>query len=106
MSGTPSHEAHGVWIGVATWMLDTHAARSLKDKRGIITPIVERLRQRYPVSVARLDHLDTYTSERLGMVVMNQDPAVCRQVLERALAFVESFGHRTFDVTIDVERWD
>lgn len=97
---------HGVWLGVATWTIDTHAARSLKDKRGIVTPIVERLRQRYPVSVARLDGQDAITSERLGMVVMNQDPGVCRQVLERALTFVASYGHRVFDVAVDVERWD
>ncbi|NBC96790.1 MAG: DUF503 family protein, partial [Deinococcus-Thermus bacterium] len=46
-----SHGA-GVWIGVLTFVVATPGARSRKQKRGLVAPIVERMRTRYPVSVA------------------------------------------------------
>lgn len=96
----------GVWVGVLTFVVTTPGARSLKDKRGMITPIVERLRRRFPVSVARLSDLDRRDRERLGVVIVSADPEVCRQVLERALAFAESFGLRLEATRLDVDRWD
>lgn len=98
--------AGGVWVGVLTFVVTTPGARSLKDKRGMVTPIVERLRQRFPVSVARLSDLDRRDRERLGVVVVSADPEVCRKVLERALSFAEGFGLRLESTRLDVDRWD
>lgn len=96
----------GVWVGVLTFVVATPAARSLKEKRGTITPLVERLRQRFPVSVARLADLDRLDRERLGVVVVSADPEVCRTVLERALGFAQSCGPRLEATRVEVERWD
>jgi len=96
----------GVWVGVLTFDVATPGARSLKDKRGTITPIVERLRRRFPVSVARLSDLDRLDRERVGVVIISADPEVCRKVLERALAFAEGFGLRLEATRLDVDRWD
>ncbi len=101
-----SASSSGVWVGVLTFVVATPGARSLKDKRGMVTPIVERLRQRFPVSVARLADLDRLDRERLGVVVVSADPEVCRTVLDRALRFAESFGLRLEATRIDVDRWD
>jgi len=40
------------------------------------------------------------------MVVMNGDPDVCRSVLDKAVAFVASFGFRLEDTLVEVDRWD
>ena len=96
----------GVWVGVLTFVVTTPGARSLKDKRGLVTPIVERTRRRFPVSVARLDGLDRRDRETLGAVVISADPEVCRSVLASVRAFVEGFGLRIEEVRSEVERWD
>jgi len=103
---TSGDDRDGAWIGVATFTILTESASSLKDKRGMIAPIVERLRTRFPVSVARLAYLDQLGKERIGMVVMNGDPDVCRSVLDKAVAFVASFGFRLEDTLVEVDRWD
>ncbi len=94
------------WVGVASFDVYTPEARSKKDKRSVVTPIVERLRQRYPVSVARLADVDRLDVETIGLVVINADPEPCRSVLETATAYAASFGARVGAVRIDVERWD
>lgn len=96
----------GPWVGVLTFVVATPGARSLKDKRGLVTPIVERMRRRFPVSVARLDGLDRLDRETVGAVVISADPEVCRSVLESVRAFAEGFGLRIEEVRSEVERWD
>lgn len=94
------------WVGVLTFVVATPGARSLKDKRGLVTPIVERIRRRFPVSVARLDGLDRLDRETLGAVVISADPEVCRSVLASVRGFAEGFGLRIEEVRSEVERWD
>lgn len=96
----------GVWVGVLTFTVQTPGARSLKAKRALVKPLVERLRARYPVSVARLAGLDRHDEETVGVATLGSDPEVCRRVLERALAFAASQGLRMGDTTVEVDRWD
>lgn len=95
-----------VFVGVLTFTVETPGARSLKEKRSLVKPLVERLRARYPVSVARLDGLDLLGEETVGAVTLSADAAVCRSVLERALAFAEGQGMRVRAPRVEVERWD
>jgi uncharacterized protein YlxP (DUF503 family) len=46
-------------IGVCTIELDIPAA-SLKDKRHIIKSVIARLRNKFNISVAEVDHLDSW----------------------------------------------
>lgn len=96
----------GVWVGVLTFTVETPGVTSLKAKRGLVKPLVERVRSRYPVSVARLAGLDRHDEETIGAVTLSSDPEVCRAVLDRVLAFVEGHGLRIRDVSHEVERWD
>lgn len=96
----------GVWVGVLTFTVETPGVTSLKAKRGLVKPLVERMRSRFPVSVARLSGLDRHDEETIGGVTMSSDPRVCEAVLGRALAFAEGSGLRIRDGTVEVERWD
>lgn len=95
-----------VWIGVLTFEVETPGAASLKEKRALIRPIVERTRRRFEVSVARLDGLDRLDRETLGATAISADPDVCRRHLERVRAFAEGFGLRLSGTTLEIERWD
>ncbi len=101
----PLDDEDVVWIGLLRFTITTPGARSLKEKRALVRPIVDRLRHRYPVSLARVGGEDRHDQERVAVVVANRDPEVCRSVLDRALATAERDGARLERVETTVERW-
>jgi uncharacterized protein YlxP (DUF503 family) len=62
-------------------------SRSLKTKRAAIRPIVDGLRHRFKVSVAEVDHHDTWQRCAIGIAVV----AESAHHLEEVLAVVERF---------------
>lgn len=61
------------YIGTYTCTLETPWVRSLKEKRALIKPVTEKLKARYPVTVARLDGLDAHDWETIGVVTLSND---------------------------------
>jgi uncharacterized protein YlxP (DUF503 family) len=76
-------------VGAAAVEIHIHGARSLKEKRGVVRSIAQRVRNRFNVSVAEVGGLGTWQHAVLGLTAAGADAAVVRGVLERALAFVE-----------------
>jgi len=56
-------------------MLDLHfpGARSLKDKRQALQSLETRLRKRFNVSLAEVEHQDLWQRARLAVVSVNTD---------------------------------
>ena len=100
MAGNP------VYVGVLLVTLETPAVHSLKEKRSLILPITERLKARFPVSVARLDGLNAHAWERIGVSAISADPGWLERVLGSALAFVEGRGLGVRASSIEVDVWD
>lgn len=71
-------------------------SRSLKAKRAAVRPIVDGLRHRFHVSVAEVDHQDTWQRAAIGVAVVAQSS---RQ-LEQVLATVERFVANAPDVEL------
>ena len=57
--------------------------RSLKEKRGVVRPIVAELRRRFDVAAAEAGHLDLYRRATIGVAVVAADAGHCREVLDR-----------------------
>lgn len=101
-----------VWAEVATFVAVAHLqlrmpwVRSLKEKRGVVVPIAERLRRRYPLAVARVAGLDAYDWERLALVAVGTDPDALRGVMEAAERLVAGSGVELAWRRLDVEVWD
>ncbi len=77
------------YVGVFTARLETPWARSLKEKRAVIKPVMERIKARFPVSAARLDGLNEHGWERVGFSVIGAEAEWVSGVLaavERSLA--------------------
>jgi uncharacterized protein YlxP (DUF503 family) len=55
---------------------------SLKQKRGVIRPIVAELRRRFEVSVAETSHHDLHRRAGIGVGLVAPDAAHARSVLE------------------------
>jgi uncharacterized protein YlxP (DUF503 family) len=57
--------------------------RSLKQKRGVVRPLVAELRRRYPgVAVAETGHLDLHRRAEIGIAVVSATASNATQVLD------------------------
>jgi uncharacterized protein YlxP (DUF503 family) len=89
-------------VGAALVELHVHGSRSLKDKRGVVRSISQRVRNRCHVAVAEVGGQDTWTRALLGFATVGSDALLVRRALERAVEFVESL-HLAEVVASDVE---
>lgn len=75
-------------VGVLTLEIQLPYAHSLKEKRAVVRKMKDRLRSRFNVAVAELDHQDVWQQATLGVVsVSNSRPllqSLFRQVLGEA----------------------
>jgi len=60
-------------IGLLTLDLHFPGSRSLKDKRQVLRGLVARIRKRFNVSVAEVEHQDLWQRAGLAVVAVNTD---------------------------------
>lgn len=61
---------------------------SLKAKRAAIRPIVDGLRHRFKVSVAEVDHQDTWQRSAIGVALVSGSHAHLQDVIDEVERFV------------------
>lgn len=76
-------------VGLLILNIHLPDAHSLKEKRFTVRKIQDRLRARFNVAVAELDHQDLWQRAMIGVVSIASD----RAVLERILRAVEEESH-------------
>jgi hypothetical protein len=76
-------------VGAARVELHVHGSQSLKEKRGVVRSITQRVRNRFNVSVAEVGGQDTWQIVELGLAVAASDRAGARRRLEQAIEFIE-----------------
>ena len=76
-------------VGAAVVELHVHGSQSLKQKRGVVRSIVQRLRNRFNLSVAEVGGQDTWQRAVLGISAAGSDATTVRRVLERTEDFIE-----------------
>ena len=67
------------------------ACHSLKEKRAVITPILEGARRRYGVAAAEVEHQDKWQRAALGVAAVAGSPKHVDEVLDAVERFVWSF---------------
>jgi hypothetical protein len=77
-------------------------ACSLKDKRQVSRSIVEKLRQRFNVSVAEVDTQDRHQTLTIGLAVVSGEFSHAEQSLNTIIRFVQE--HADAEI-VDVERY-
>lgn len=74
-------------IGVLTLEIYVEESHSLKEKRHVVKSLKDRLRDRFNVSVAEIDHLDSWQSSVLAVVTVSNDRVRAEQVLQAVDGF-------------------
>lgn len=72
-------------VGLLTLELHIADAQSLKDKRQVLRSLKDKLRQKFNVAVAELDHQDVWQRSVVGVVTLSTEEKHVREVLQKAL---------------------
>jgi len=75
-----------------TAQLHLQAIRSLKEKRAIVKSLIERLKNRFNVSVAEVDHNDSKNSCLIGLATVSNDSRFVNQQLDKIISFMRKDG--------------
>lgn len=78
-------------VRVAICVLELHipGATSLKAKRQVLKSLVQRLRNRFNVSVSEVGSQDLWQRSELGMAVICHNGAGADSIMEQIFSFVE-----------------
>ncbi len=77
-------------IGVLTIEIHVEQSHSLKEKRHVVKSLKDRLRDRFNVSVAEIDFLDSWQSSVVAAVTVSRDRVHAEQVLQAVEAHAAS----------------
>lgn len=76
-------------IGVCAVSLSLPMAHSLKEKRGLLKPLVERLRREFNVSVAEVEDQDRWQAAEIAIAMVAADGANVHGALESIVGWIE-----------------
>ena len=69
-------------IGVLTLEIHVEESHSLKEKRHVVKSLKDRLRERFNVSVAEIDYLDSWQNSVVAAVTVSNDRIYAEQILQ------------------------
>ena len=77
-------------VGLCIVEIHLSASHSLKEKRRVLRRLKDRLRGRFNVSVAEIDHQDLWQRATLGIVSISQDRGPLESCFGQIRGIVES----------------
>lgn len=90
-------------VAVGTVELHLPDVGSLKGKRHVLKGLKEKVRQKFEVAVAEVDHQDTWQRATLAVACVSHDSRHANEVVSKAVDFIESNvdGYVT-DVSVEI----
>lgn len=79
-------------IGSCAVELYLYDSNSLKEKRHIIKSIIERIKNRFNVSIAEVDYNDVWNKSTIGFSCVSNNTSHCNKIISNVLNFVEGDG--------------
>jgi hypothetical protein len=89
-------------VGVLTLEIQIPYSHSLKEKRAVVRKVRDRIRARFNVAVAEMDHQDVWQRATLGVVSISSSQQLLETVFHQVLAEAESvLGEDVADHTLE-----
>jgi len=76
-------------VGILRLELHFPVPNSLKTKRSILKRVVERVRNKFNVSVSEVEHQNLWQRSVLGISIVGADKRFLNSVLDKVVDFVE-----------------
>ena len=77
-------------VGICTIELYIPTSHSLKDKRRVVKSLIERVKNKFNVSIAEVDRQDNWQHAVLGMATVSNESVHVRQTLNTITKFIEN----------------
>ena len=79
-----------MFVAVALFELHIEFAESLKDKRMVVKSLRDKLRNRFPISVAEVGLQDVHQHSRMALSFVTTDKSYAESTFEKVQTFIES----------------
>ena len=90
---------------IALGLVELHLpdAESLKDKRHVLKGLKAKVRARFEVSVAEVDHQDLWQRATLAIAYVSADARHANEVVAKAMDFIEdNVAGRVLDTSVEI----
>jgi len=81
-----------VVVAIERFDLRIPGSRSLKQKRHVVASLTAALRQRFPVSVAEVEHHELWQRTAIAVAAVGSDQHHLRRVMHEVEKLVERWG--------------
>jgi uncharacterized protein YlxP (DUF503 family) len=81
-----------VLVALERFDLRIPGSRSLKQKRHVVSSLTSAVRQRFPVSVAEVEHQDLWQRAVIAVAAVGADQHQLRRVMHEVEKLVERWG--------------
>jgi uncharacterized protein YlxP (DUF503 family) len=92
-------------VRVALGLVELHLGEvdSLKGKRHVLRGLKEKVKNRFNVSVAEVDHEDLWQRATLAVACVSNDAQHANEVVSKAVNFIESrLDGEVIDVRVEI----
>ena len=79
-------------VGVLTAQMHMQGTASLKEKRSIVKSLIGRLKSRFNISVAEVDHQDSKQLAVIGMAMVSNDTRYILSRFDKIVEFMRRDG--------------
>jgi len=79
-------------VGVMKAHMYMQGINSLKEKRSIVKGLLGRLKSRFNISIAEVDHQDNKTSAVIALAIVSNDATFINQQLDAITKFMRNDG--------------
>ncbi len=76
-------------ISMAYLTIEMPESHSLKEKRSTVRPIIKRVQNRFNVSIAEIDHLESWQVSGVGIVCVSNSRRHSEEMMQNVISFVE-----------------
>jgi uncharacterized protein len=77
-------------VGISSFELHLPSCRSLKDKRRVVKSLIERIHQRYRISIAETDHHDLLQRAEISLAVVAQNDDEAEKMLDQVRDLIDT----------------
>ncbi|MEO5338940.1 MAG: DUF503 domain-containing protein [Magnetococcus sp. MYC-9] len=77
-------------VVVMELQLNLPGSHSLKEKRGVVKSLLDRVRQRFQLAVAEVSHQDHWQMAGLGFAAIGNEVAPLQGRMQKVIDFIES----------------
>lgn len=77
-------------IGTCTVTLRISWASSLKEKRMVIKSLIDRMKNKFNISVAEVDEQDSHKTAVIGFACVTNETAHANSIIDKVINFIEN----------------